>query len=360
MKLLAIERCKKMNKKRLLVLIPIILISLLMTGCGQTSKGESLQKNPDSKTEFLLGTVVSIKIYDENKESALDAAFNRIKALDEQISVEKYGTEVNEINENAGIKPVKVSKDIYKLIESGKNHSQLSNGQFDISVGPLTQLWHIGFPDARKPKQKEINQVLPLIDYNNIELNQQNQTVYLTNKGMKLDLGAIAKGFITDEVVTVLEKANVTSAIVDLGGNIYALGKSPSNEQWLIGIQDPFSSRGNIIGKIQQENKSVVTSGIYERYLEVDDVKYHHLLNPKDGYPFNNDIAGVTIITNLSTDADALSTAVFSKGIQEGLKYIEQFEEAEAIFIDHHKNVYLTPGLKGEFELTNDQFTLKE
>lgn len=340
----------------------MIMIAILITGCTQSTKGETLQlnKNPYSKTEFLLGTVVTIKIYDNDKEDVLESAFERIEELEEQISAEKQESLVNEINKNAGIRPIKVSKDIYRLIESGKQHSQLANGLFDISIGPLTQLWHIGFPDARKPEQHEIDHVLPLVNYENIELNKQNQTVYLTEKDMKLDLGAIAKGFITDEVVTVLKEAGVTSAIIDLGGNIYAYGQNPSGDQWFIGIQDPFSARGNIVGKIQQENKSIVTSGIYERYLEIDGMKYHHLLNPNDGYPFNNDIAGITIITSSSTDADALSTAVFAKGIKEGMEYVERFEDTEAIFIDHNKNVYITSGIKGKFTLTNDQFVIKE
>lgn len=349
-----------MTKKRLLSLI--IIFTVLITGCGQSMKGETLHlnKNPYSKTEFLLGTVVTIKVYDEDKEEVLESAFERIKELDEQISAEKQTSVINQMNENAGIHPIQVPEDIYHLIEAGKKHSQLANGLLDISIGPLTKLWHIGFPDARKPEQREIDQVLPFINYQNIELDEQNQTVYLSKKNMKLDLGAIAKGFITDEVVTILKDSGVTSAIIDLGGNIYALGRNPSGEQWDIGIQDPFSARGNIVGKIQTENKSVVTSGIYERYLEINDVKYHHLLNPNDGYPFNNDIAGITVIASSSTDADALSTAVFAKGIKEGMKYIEQFADAEAIFVDHNKNVYVSSGVKGKFKLTNDQFTLQE
>src|SRR5690625_4133730 len=194
-----------MTQKRLSFIIAILI---LMVGCGQSTKGESLHlnKNPYSKTEFMLGTVVTIKIYDEDKKNVLQSAFDRIQILDEQISAEKIDSQINKINQNAGKKPVKVSKDVYQLIKSGKSHSQLSDGLFDISIGPLTKLWHIGFPDARKPQQYEIDNILTLINYKNIKLDDKNQTVFLTTKNMGLDLGAIAKGFITDKVVTVLRE----------------------------------------------------------------------------------------------------------------------------------------------------------
>ena len=150
---------------------------------------------------------------------------------------------------------------------------------------------------------------------------------------MLLDLGAIAKGFITDQVAEVLKENDVTTAIIDLGGNIYVMGNNPSRKDWTVGIQDPFAPRGETIGVISESNKSVVTSGIYERVLEVDGKSYHHLLDPVNGYPFNNDVAGVTIISSKSVDGDGLSTSVFSKGIEGGLEFIEQFEGTEAIFI---------------------------
>ena len=164
---------------------------------------------------------------------------------------------------------------------------------------------------------------------------------------MALDLDAIAKGFITDEVVTVLEEKDITTAIIDLGGNIFVLGNHPSGEACTV-------------GKVKRSNESIVTSGIYERYLEVEGERYHHLLNPDTGYPFTNDLAGISIITNSSTDADALSTTAFSKGIEEGIYFIQEFTEAEAIFISHDKKVYTTKGLKGKFELTNEQYEMGE
>ena len=354
-----------MQKNKLLSIALVVL--LLLSGCAGKEKEAKapepeLLTSPYKKTEFLMGTIVTLKIYDEGKEEVLETAFDRIKYLAAHITVNENEkrSEIDEINRKAGIEPVKVTKDIYELIEAGEAYSVDTEGTFDITIGPLTNLWRIGFPDARKPEQSEIDAVLPLIDYEQVELNKKDQTVYLKNQGMQLDLGAIAKGFITDEVVEVLKDNGVTTAIVDLGGNIYVLGNNPSGRDWTVGIQDPLSSRGETIGKMTETNRSIVTSGIYERYLEVDGETYHHLLNPDDGYPFNNDIAGVSIVTEKSIDGDGLSTSLFSKGIQDGLQFIEQYEGAEAIFVSTDNKVYITSGLKGNFELTNDEFKLVE
>ncbi|MBW8350958.1 FAD:protein FMN transferase [Bacillus sp. IITD106] len=336
-----------------------ILFILLISGCGQSNQTKVLS-TPYKETDFLMGTVVTVRIYDNGKEAVLEPAFKRINSLASRITVNEKGSEIDQINQNAGIQSVKVSKDIYKLIAAGKDYSEKANGSFDISIGPLTSLWHIGFPDARKPDDTEIKAALPLISYKHIEINKKNQTVLLTKKGMQLDLGAIAKGFITDEVAKVLKQHDVKTAIIDLGGNIYVMGKNPSGKDWTVGIQDPFSPRGEIVGKISESNKSIVTSGIYERYLEIDGNKYHHLLNPKDGYPFNNEIAGVSIISDQSIDGDALSTVVFSKGIKDGMKFIEGIKGVEAIFISTDKKIYTTKGLINNFELTNDAFKMGE
>jgi len=342
------------------ILIFLLTALLIISGCSSASKAESnnLVTSPYSKTEFLMGTVVTVKIYDKNKEDILNLAFERINELADKTSSEEKDSEITAINENAGIKPIKVSEDVYRLVEVAKEHSHLADGKFDISVGPLTKLWHIGFPDARKPDQSEIDAILPLINYEDVILDEQKQTVYLTKKDMLLDLGAVAKGFITDEVVTVLQENDVTTAIIDLGGNIFVLGNHPSGDPWTIGIQDPNAARGATVGKVSRSNESIVTSGVYERYIEVDGEIYHHLLNPDTGYPFTNDLAGISIITDSSTDADALSTTAFSKGIKDGIQFIETFTDAEAIFISHDNEVFLTKGLEGKFELTNEQYQM--
>lgn len=338
----------------------ILLLSLfLLVGCGkQKDTDTGVTSTPYKKTEFLMGTVVTIKIFDKDKEEVLNQVFDRIELLASQITVNEEGSIIDEINENAGLKPVQVPDDIYRLVKAGKDYSGYSGGDFDITIGPLTNLWHIGFPDEKKPTQAEIDEILPFINYRKIELNEEKQTVYLPEQGMMLDLGGIAKGFITDEVVKVLEDNGVKSAIIDLGGNIYVKGKNASGKPWEVGVQDPFSDRGEMVGKMEETDTSIVTSGIYERYLEVDGVKYHHILSPKTGYSVNNDVAGITIVSDKSFDGDGYSTTIFIKGVDEGLKAVEQMDGMEAIFVTKDKKVYLTSGLKDIFTLTNDKFEI--
>lgn len=360
------EERKKMRKKLLFSLITLGISFMVLTGCSnsanktttESSAATKILKDPYSDEQFLLGTYVRIRVYDEGKESALKPAFDRVKELGDKITINQKSSEIDEVNEQAGIKPVKVSDDVYTLVKRAYEYSQDSQGGFDMAIGAITQLWRIGFDDARKPSQEEIDQALKLVDYHKIELNDKEKTVYLKEKGMIIDLGAIAKGYITDEVVKVLKKQGVTTAIVDLGGNVYVLGHSPrgENQDWTVGIQDPNMARGSVLGSIKERNKTLVTSGIYERYLEVDGKKYHHLFDPKTGYPFDNDIASVTIITDKSIDGDGLSTAVFSMGVKKGLEYVESElnNGTEAIFVTKDDKVYVTDPIKDTFKLSED------
>ncbi|MGP5431255.1 FAD:protein FMN transferase [Enterococcus malodoratus] len=341
-------------KKRILVLF-FGLIAIILTACG--SSQPKINEKPYEDKQFLMGTYVQIRIYDDGKKSALKPAFNRVKELADKITVNQEGSEIDEINKQAGIKPVKVTNDMYYLLKEAYKYSQDSKGGFDMAIGSITSLWRIGFPDARKPAQSEIDQALKLVNYHDVEFNDTEKTVYLKQAGMKLDLGAIAKGYITDEVVKVLKGNDVTTAIIDLGGNVFVMGHSPrgdQNEDWTVGIQDPNQARNVVLGSVPESNMSLVTSGIYERYLEADGKTYHHLFNPKTGYPFDNDIAGVTIVSKKSIDGDGLSTAVFSMGVKDGLKYVEELKDTEAIFVTRDDKVYVTSGLKDRFELNKE------
>lgn len=342
-----------MKKRVLFLFFSLILVGL--AACGNDKP--KINDQPYEDKQFLMGTYVQIRVYDDGKEAALKPAFARVKELADKITVNQEGSEIDAINREAGVKPVKVTDDIYYLLKEAYKYSKDSKGGFDMAIGSITSLWRIGFDDARKPAQSEIDQALKLVNFHEVEFNDDEQTVYLKQKGMKLDLGAIAKGYITDEVVKVLKKNDVTTAIIDLGGNVFVMGHSPRNDQkadWTVGIQDPNQARNVVLGSVPESNKSLVTSGIYERYLEANGKKYHHLFNPKTGYPFENDIAGVTIVSKKSIDGDGLSTAVFSMGVKTGLKYVNGLKDTEAIFVTRDDKVYVTKGLKDVFELNKE------
>lgn len=351
-----------MNKQvlKLLLILELLITGTSLTACSTQSKNSEAVKTevttkPISDTKFLMGTVCTIKIYNKNKHQALQAGFNRIATLAKETTVNQKGSEIDKINQNAGIKPTKVTPTIYRMCKDAYYYSKISAGTFDFTIGPITSLWRIGFPDAHKPKKSTIKKRLPLVNYRNVVFNDQKQTVFLKKRGMKLDLGGMAKGFISDEIMKVLKKEGVTSAIIDLGGNVYVLGKSPTNgNNWTVGIQDPKAGRGTAIGSLPEQNATAVTSGIYERYLKVGNKVYSHLMNPKTGYPCQNNLLSVTIISKRSATGDGLSTAVFNRGLKKGYKYIEEKPDIEAIFIAKNKKVYITSGLKNKFKLFSD------
>ena len=339
--------------KKIVIFISLILM-IFIVGCSTKDV-----YNPISRTEIIMGTTVGVTLYENGSEEVLDKVFKRVQEIENLVSINKEETEIDKLNENAGISPVKLSDTSFEIIEKALYYSKLSTGGYDLTVGPLVKLWNIGLPEAKVPTQEEINEVIKNIDYTKVVLNKDTKEVFLSQKGMLLDLGSIAKGYAADEIVKILKEENINSAIIDLGGNIYALGFKEGNKNWKIGIQNPFDNRGKIVGSLEVSNKTVVTSGVYERYIEQDGQTYHHILNPETGYPYETDIAGVSIIADKSIDGDALSTLVFTKGLEKGLELVENIDGVDAIFITNNKEVYVTKDLKDNFKITNEEFILK-
>lgn len=333
----------------------VLLLVLLFNLVGCTKK----TKKPIERTDFMLGTICSIKIYNKSDESILDKGFDKIKDIENKMSLNIKESDIYKLYELSGKEPLKVSDDTFKVLKMGKEFGDISNGHFDITIGPLSKLWNIGTPEAKVPTEDELKETLPLIDYSKLTLDEKNKTAKLENEGMMVDLGGIAKGYAADEVAKVLKENGVKNAIINLGGNVFTLGKNTNNTEWNIGIQNPFEGRGDAVGSVKVENKSIVTSGIYERYVEENGKKYHHILNPKTGYPYDNEIAGVTIITDESILGDSLSTTVFSLGLHEGLDFINKRKDAEAIFITKDNKIYLSNGIKENFKLLDNSFTIE-
>jgi len=202
------------------------------------------------------------------------------------------------------------------------------------------------------------------VNWRDVETDRRRRIVYLRRKGMALDFGAIAKGYAADAAAQIAREANVKRAIFDLGGNIVTLGWREQKEgkeplPWRVGVQNPLGDRGAYIGVLQVHDKSVVTSGVYERFFELDGKRYHHILSTRNGYPVDNGLLAVTIVADHSIDADALATTVFALGYEQGKALIDSIPDIEALFIFDDHSVTITSGLAGIFELTNNTFTMK-
>jgi Membrane-associated lipoprotein involved in thiamine biosynthesis len=279
--------------------IVLLLFILLLFSCSTES----------AETRFALGTVCTIRVEGSKSREALDKAFSLIDAIEHEISVNVSSSAISRINENAGIESVPVSSETYALIKRAVEFSSATDGSFDAAIGPLSALWAIGTDHERKPKKVEIEAALALIDWNDIVLNDDENSVFLKKQGMRLDLGGVGKGYVTDRLVALFDEIGVKSALIDLGGNVYIYGKEAK-----VGLQTPFGTSGEYYTLVSVKNKAVVTSGPYERWFEEDGVKYHHIFDSKTGYPALSDLESVTIITGDATLADMLSTAAFVKG----------------------------------------------
>ncbi|WMJ79938.1 FAD:protein FMN transferase [Clostridium sp. MB40-C1] len=341
------------HKKVLIYIISMISLIFFLSGCTKN------KPEPISKEGLFLGTYCKITVFDNVSTDVLDKAFNRVNEIENKMTINKPTSEIISVNSKSGLDYVKVSPDTFYVVKTAKHYSELAQGKFDVTIGPIVKLWNIGTDKARVPSPKEIQDKLPLVSYKNMVLNEKENKIMLKQKGMLIDLGAIAKGYAGDEVKKVLEANGVKHALINLGGNIVAVGSKVDNKNWKLGVQDPFNPRGEYLGTIEVSNKSIVTSGVYERYLEKNGKKYHHILSPENGYPIENSIVSVTIVTDQSIDADALSTTVFALGLNDGLKLIDSMKNAEAILVTKDKNIYTTSGIKDNLKITNSQFKFK-
>ena len=335
-----------MRKKLLLSALTLILFLMVCSGCQKMLTGNT----------FGLDTIVELKIYRypiKDRDSLIDDTFTEMRQFENMLSMHVKGSDIDRLNQSAGIESIKVSALTYRVLNDSLFFSEQTDGLFDITVGPLIDLWAIDPPDGHYPSQQELDAVLPLIDYHKISFLGDNY-IELVNKGMIINLGAIAKGTIADEMKTYLLSRGVTSALINLGGNVLVFGSKPDGSDFIIGIQDPNSPRGNYLMSIRIDDESVVSSGDYERYFEYNGKIYHHILNPKTGFPAETNVKQVTIVTSKSQKADGLSTSVLLLGAQKGIQLIESLEGVEAILITKDRYIYITEGLRDRYK-TNEQ-----
>lgn len=325
-----------------LTLAAILILSQLISGCGKTNE-------PLTKSGFYFNTVISVTIYENASEKDLDECFQLAEQYENYFSNTIPDSDVSRINDAAGT-PVVVHDETVELLETGIAYGKLSNGRFDITIGKLSDLWDISTKalfdetDASMiPSDADIAAALATVDYRNIKINGNEVT--LLDADARIDLGGIAKGYIADRMKEFLNERNITNGFINLGGNVLALGGKPDGGAYTIGIQKPFAEDNSAIASVEVTDQTVVSSGIYERNFTVDGTLYHHLLDVTTGYPYNNGLAGVTIITKKSVDGDALSTTCFSLGLEDGMALIEELEDTEAIFITTDNEIYTSSGM---------------
>lgn len=301
------------------------VIILCTTGCSEFSR------KPLTYTGTALDTVISIQIYDSHDEELVKHCQEMCEEYEAKFSRTIETSEIAQINA-AGGAPVEVSKDTITLIKKGIYYCDMSDGAFDITIGAVTSLWDFKADEPAPPAPEALAEAVKHVNYRKILID--GNTVRLLDPAARLDLGAVAKGYIADRIKEYLWDEGVRHALINLGGNVLAIGSKPNGSPFNIGVQKPFHEGGDPITSVRINNKSVVTSGTYQRCFEKDDILYHHILNTSSGNPCNNGLNSVTIITDSSLTADALSTTCFLLGPEKGMKLVNQLDNVDAIFIN--------------------------
>ena len=328
-------KCKKNNIIKKLSAV-LTASALLLTGCSGAKS--STQTDQDlTYTDMLFDTVIKIQILDPADESILDGLKKLCEKYDTMFSATNTDSELYKLNHANG-QPFTVSSETANLIQEGIHYSELSGGAFDLTIEPVSALWDFKADKPTVPSSDAIAQAVSHVDYTKVDI--QDNTVTLEDPEAGIDLGAIAKGYIADQVKTYLKKQGINHAIINLGGNVDVIGTKPDGSKYNIGIQKPFDESGEAITSVQLKDQTVVTSGIYERYFKKNGKLYHHILDPRTGYPCENKLYSVSIITDSSTKADALSTTCFLLGYEKGMELIQSMDGVEAIFITDDEKVH--------------------
>lgn len=314
--------------------------------------GEQTESEATSVSGFKLNTSVKITVYDEVDETVLNEALALCDQYEKIFSRTREDSELYQLNH--GTLPREdgwyiLSDECAELIELGLSYSALSGGAFDITVEPVSSLWDFTSGEAVVPDAQELSDAQKLVDYQSVEL--KGNRIRFAREGMGIELGAIAKGYIADRIKEYLVNEGVRHALIDLGGNVLCIGGKTDDAAFRIGIQRPFADRNEIIAAVQVADRSVVSSGVYERYFESDGVWYHHILDPRTGYPYDNGLVSVTILSDLSVDGDALSTTCFALGLEKGMELIDSMDHVQAVFITEDGVSHLSEGLEEEVSI---------
>lgn len=290
-----------------------------------------------------MGTAINVELWHEDAEQGrvlTQSVMNEMRRIDDLMSTYKPESELSAVNTNAANGPVHISTELFALIEHALDFSDVTSGAFDITYASAGQ--HYDYRSGKKPDKQQLQAALPAINYHHVKLDTQQTTVEFLYPGVRIDLGGIAKGYAVDRSIGILQGAGVRNALVSAGGDTRVIGKR-WDRPWNVGIRNP-RDKDSIVSMIPLENSAISTSGDYERYFEDDGVRYHHILNPGTGES-THEIHSSSIIGNVATDTDALSTSVFVLGVEKGLQLINSIPDTEAVIIDNKGRMHYSEGL---------------
>ena len=332
-----------LKPQRRFALFVFCLLVLLAAVLFRPGKEKQLFK----ETRTALHTVVAVTVLSpspEQAKTAIDAVYEEFHRLGRLLNFYADDSELSLINQNAGIKPVTVSKDTLEIIQAAIFVADQTDGGFDVTVGPLVKLWD--FNKKLRPGPAEIEKMQALVGYKNIIVDPVASTVYLQKTGVKIDLGGIIKGFAADKAVDILRKNGIEDGIVAVAGDIKTFGKQPDGRPWHVGIQNPRqeSDTDQLLATVDLQAHGISTSGDYQRFFMEDNIRYHHLLDPRTGFPADL-CQSVTIIAPTATMSDALATGIFILGPEKGMAALARLA-MEGVIVDRQGKILVTEGIK--------------
>ncbi len=318
----------------------IIVLAPLLCSWGCKTSDSSV---PFRAARILMGTYVEITLTGDEDRARKTAhrVFEELKRVERVTSFHER-SDLTELNRQAGNGAVPVSEEVFDLIEEAVRYAEQTGGAFDPTVGALSSLWHFSAGEPVLPTAQQIEQALETVGWRSLELNEESHTVKLGKQGMTVDLGAIAKGHALDRAGEIVRGSGAPGGLVNAGGDVIVVGEKAPGIPWKIGVQDPRDPQG-LIAVAELTDCAVVTSGDYERFFERDGTRYHHILDPRTGYPARG-VRSVTIVSPSATEADALATAVFVMGAEKGLELINARESVEGFIIDADGKVHMSTG----------------
>ena len=331
--------------KRKFFVTTALLVMMSLVGCSGKEK-ETVRR----RGTFAMDTYMELTAYGDNAEAALTDAVKRIHELEDSFSVNIEDSDIWRIN-NSGGESVSVGEDTEKLVKTSLELGRETSGMLDITLYPVTAAWGFTTGDYRVPSDEELNCLLEAVGWENVSAYGGQITV---PDGAMIDLGAVAKGYASDELVELFRENGVQSAIVSLGGNVCAIGRKPDGSRWRVAVRNPFDTEADMC-LVETEDCAVVTSGSYERCFTGDDgVSYCHIIDPETGRPVSNGLVSVTVIGESGVRCDGLSTALFVMGVEKALDFWRKNDGFELILVNDSRQIFYTEGLEGSFSNLSD------